>query len=87
MTDRAVFVDREKIMVPCGTTAEAWCARYDLEPFDAPCSSCGAVVRTTIPFAYRTLRGLIAPQCQCGTTDRPYCVVRAPKHGDLLDPY
>ena len=50
MTDRAVFVDREKIMVPCGTTAEAWCARYDLEPFDAPCSSCGAVVRTTIPF-------------------------------------
>lgn len=80
-----MIVDRSRILIPHGVTAEQWSERYNLEPFTHPCSGCGVERTTTIPFAYGRLRGLIAPECECGANP-PYCVVRDPKHGDLLDP-
>ncbi len=69
-----------------GVTAEAWAARFDIEPFTADCASCGREKTTTLPFAQGQLRGLQAPSCPCGDDSRaPYCIVRDPKHGDLLD--
>jgi len=79
-----VFIDRDDINLAHGVSTEKWCKRWDLQPFTCPCSNCGAPRTTTIPFFDDQIRGLIAEFCQCGTKDRPYCIVGV--GGDLLDP-
>lgn len=81
-----MIVDRSRILVAHGVTVEQWTERYGCEPFSHPCGDCGRELTTSIPFAYGRLRGLIAPACECGNDRPPYCVVRDPKHGDLLGP-
>lgn len=76
------MLDRSRFLFVFGIDRERSAARYDLEAFTHPCYQCGAELSTTIPFAYGTLRGLVAPQCVCGHTGTPYCVVRA--YGDIL---
>jgi hypothetical protein len=67
-----------------GVSAEAWAARWDLEPYTRPCSECGQPLTTTRPFAVGALRGLACPPCPCGNEATPYCLVAA--EGDLLAP-
>lgn len=67
-----------------GVTVEQWTARYGIEPFSHPCSECGRVLTTTIPFAQGTIRGLRAPDCECGNDATPFGMVRDPAFGDLL---
>jgi hypothetical protein len=71
------------------TDVEKWASDHYLEPFAHPCTGCGAELRTSIPFGWRTHDGrvgygLTAPHCACGVHDRadekgwtsnpPYCV-------------
>ncbi len=72
-----MFIRRDRILIPVGTSTAAWMDRWGLEKFEVPCSQCGTTRELTIPFAQGDYRGLIAPVCQCGTEDRPYCFVRA----------
>lgn len=67
-----------------GVPAEKWAARYGVEAFSHPCSECGRVLTTTLPFAQGTFRGLQAPKCVCGNEKTPFGLVRDPKYGDLL---
>lgn len=67
-----------------GATAAEWTSRYGVEPFQHPCSECGRLLETTIPFIQGTLRGLSAPQCECGNEQTPFGLVRDPKYGDLF---
>jgi hypothetical protein len=67
-----------------GATAEEWTERYGVEPFSHPCSRCGRVLSTTVPFVQGTLRGLRAPACVCGNERTPYVIVRDPQYGDLF---
>jgi hypothetical protein len=69
------FVDRTKMLLVLGVSAEEWADRYDLEPFESPCYKCGKMHTTDRPFAYEDQRGLMAPQCECGHPTPPYCVV------------
>lgn len=77
-------VNRQHFLKILGANPVTWAARYDLEPFRFPCSDCGQLLTTTVPFAYQQLRGLIAPDCSCGNKFPPYCVVRDLRFGDLL---
>lgn len=77
--------DRDSFLRIHGQDASAWAQRYGLEPLRHPCLRCGVILETTIPFAAGEIRGLIAPYCECGNTLVPYCAVRDPKWGDLLD--
>ena len=77
-------MNRERFLVVRGVSPERWAERYGMEPFDLACSECGAVMTTSIPFAFETLRGLLAPACACGNADTPYCVVREYGAGDLF---
>lgn len=79
-----MLVDRVRVLIPVGTTAEAWAARHDLEQYTRPCSRCGAMLTTSIPFASGQLRGLMAPVCACGNERTPYCVVCDARFGDLF---
>lgn len=72
-------------MIVHGITAEAWAKRWGIQPFSYPCSECGRMCTTSIPFAQGTLRGLQSPVCECGNERTPYGVVRDPAHGDLFD--
>lgn len=76
---------RNNFLYVYGVSSEQWAKRFGLEPFTYPCSECGIELTTTIPFAYDQLRGLAAPTCACGNEKTPYCLVRDPKFGDLLD--
>ena len=76
---------RENFLAVHGITAEHWAARYGIEPFSHPCHESGATLSTTAPFAVGQLRGLMAPPCACGNANTPYCLVRDPRFGDLLD--
>lgn len=67
-----------------GITAAAWTARYGVEAFSYPCSECGRMCTTSIPFAQGTLRGLQAPPCACGNDRTPFGMVRDPAYGDLF---
>jgi hypothetical protein len=67
-----------------GVDPKRWAKRYDLQPFSFPCYKCGRMGETTIPFVQGTMRGLTAPVCKCGHPTPPYCMVRAPEHGDLF---
>ncbi len=67
-----------------GISQESWTRRYGVLPFSHPCSQCGRMLTTTIPFAQGTLRGLAAPTCECGNESTPYAMVRDPAYGDLF---
>jgi hypothetical protein len=77
-------LNRERFLIVLGADAERWAKRYDIEPFSHPCSECGRMLTTSIPFAEGTLRGLVAPRCACGNDLTPYGAVRDPKFGDLF---
>lgn len=74
----------ERFLVVLGADPVRWAARYGISPISAPCSECGAILDTDIPFAYETFRGLKAPTCSCGNKYTPYCLVKDPKYGDLF---
>jgi hypothetical protein len=67
-----------------GVSVAEWTKRYGVEPFSHPCYECGRVLSTSIPFVQGTLRGLQAPQCECGHPNPPYAMVRDPAYGDLF---
>ena len=68
-----------------GITVEQWQKKYpELEPFDYPCHECGRILTTSIPFAWKQIVGLTAPECECGFKGTPYVYMRDPKYGDLL---
>jgi hypothetical protein len=67
-----------------GVTAEDWTARYGVEPCTHPCSECGTMLTTTIPFVQGALRGLAAQTCPCGNARTPFTLVRDPRYGDLF---
>jgi hypothetical protein len=72
------MLNRDSFFVVHGADPKRWCARYGLEPFTIPCNArCGRDVTTSIPFVRGELRGLIAPVCECGCIDTPYCAVGA----------
>ena len=75
---------RECFLIVHGVTAEQWAKRYDIEPFSHECHECGETLTTSVPFVVGELRGLVAPTCDCGNANAPYCLVRDPKFGDLL---
>src|SRR5664280_1112433 len=77
-------MNRTCFLVVFGMDANRWATRYGIEPFSHACDSCGSLLTTTIPIAFETLRGLRAPQCQCGNENTPYCFVRDTKSGDLF---
>ncbi len=77
-------MNRKRFLRVLGTSTEEWAKRYDIDPIEHPCGDCGKVLRTSLPFAYGELRGLMAPKCECGNEGTPYCLVRDPKYGDLL---
>jgi hypothetical protein len=81
----SLSLEPEKFLMVYGQNAESWANRFGLEPFTHPCYACGAELRTTQPFFCGELRGLIARRCSCGDAWPPYCVVRDPKYGDILD--
>lgn len=64
-----------------GITTAEWTRRYGVEPFSHPCSECGRVLTTTLPFAQGTLRGLEAPTCECGNERTPYAMLLEGPHG------
>jgi hypothetical protein len=73
-----------QVFVAVNSDPKEWARRYDIEPFTHPCHCCGAELTTTIPIASRTLRGMSAPNCDCGNARPPICLVAAPGHDDLL---
>lgn len=77
-------MNRHRFLVVFGMDADHWAARYGIEPFDVPCHVCGERLTTSQPFAYDSLRGLLAPRCVCGNDETPYCVVRDFRRGDLI---
>jgi hypothetical protein len=68
-------VDRTRFLHVHGVDPEKWAKRHGIEPFKGPCGGCGMILSTTVPFAYRHMRGLLAPKCECGYEGTPYCVV------------
>jgi hypothetical protein len=54
--------------------------KHGFEIFSRPCDDCGEPMTTTVPFRFRTSRGvnygLVAPLCECGSDDNPpYCML------------
>lgn len=74
---------RATFLLVLGADPERWAKRYGIEPFTHPCIVCGESCTTSIPFAARGFRGLIAPRCACGHRTTPYALVRA-DGGDLI---
>ncbi len=68
-------MNRESYLRVFGVDPAKWARRYGLEPFTVGCKECGLAMSTTIPVARGKLRGLLAPVCECGNADTPYCVV------------
>lgn len=67
-----------------GVSAKAWSRRFGIEVFSHPCSECGRMCTTSLPFAQGQLRGLQAPPCACGNVKTPFGLVRDAKYGDLF---
>lgn len=78
------LLNRDRFLLFLGMDERRWATRYGLEQFVVPCSSCGADLTTSVPFAFEMLRGFIAPRCTCGSEDTPYCFVRAIEGIDLF---
>jgi len=68
-----------------GVTAEQWTRRFGIEAFSHPCSECGRMCTTSLPFAQGELVGLQSPPCECGNVKTPFALMRDPKYGDLLN--
>jgi hypothetical protein len=81
-----IYWDPDRFIYVYGISAEEWAARYGITPFTQRCE-CGKKLVTSIPWAQGSLRGLRTPQCECGSGNRPYCMVRDPRHGDLFSPF
>ncbi len=77
-------MNRERFLIVHGTDGTRWAERYSIEPLSAPCIYCGASLKTTLPFACGSLRGLVAERCDCGNENTPYCLVRGAGAGDLF---
>jgi hypothetical protein len=75
------MIDRAAVLYPITDPSE-WAERYGLEPFATPCPRCDVLHVTERPFAQGRLRGLMAPQCECGHPTPPYCAVAV--DGDLF---
>lgn len=70
-----------------GVTVEAWTRRHGVEPYSHPCSKCGRLLTTSLPFVdvarwgdwsgeiVGRVYGLHAPVCICGNERTPYVVV------------
>ena len=57
--------------------AEEWAIKYGLEIKSCACQNCGVTLWTTIPFASKFLRGLIAPTCDdCGNESTPFTYIK-----------
>jgi hypothetical protein len=67
-----------------GLDPEKWARKHCIEAFSHPCSECGRVLTTSIPFVQGQMRGLQAPPCECGNKQTPYGMVRDSKNGDLF---
>lgn len=78
------MLNRQKFLIIHGIDVEKWAKKHELEQFECPCSQCGQVLKASLPFVYGQLRGLVAPQCDCGNKNTPYCVVRDARYGDLF---
>src|SRR5690606_35019746 len=78
------IMTRSRFMLLLGVDPVRWSTRYDIEPFSHPCDTCGTLLTTSIPFAFESLRGLVAPTCRCGNDRTPYCLVRKASSGDLF---
>jgi len=76
--------NRSRFLFPIGTDPQRWAERYDLTPFTGPCSDCGAMLTTTLPFVNGDLAGLAAPGCECGNENTPYCMIAKPGAPDIL---
>lgn len=77
-------MNSDRFLAVLGMDPKKWAARYDIEPFSAPCGVCGATLTTSVPFFQSSLRGLRSPKCSCGNVHTPYCVVREARAGDLF---
>lgn len=67
--------DPSRFLIAYGVDPVRWADRHRIEPFTAPCYSCGRDRTTVLPFAQGRLRGLIAEPCPCGHPSPPYCLV------------
>lgn len=47
-------------------SATKWAKRYNIEIRSRPCQKCGITQKTTIPWASKDWRGLVAPIHECG---------------------
>jgi len=69
-----MFVTEGRLYVH-GVSAERWTARYGVEPFSHPCSQCGEMLTTSLPFVQGRIHGLAAPPCKCGNDCTPYAIL------------
>lgn len=67
------MLPRSKFFLLKGIQWRRWAIKYGITPFAMECHSCGARRETTIPFVLKNIHGLIAPDCECGAKDNPYC--------------
>jgi hypothetical protein len=79
-----VTLDPTRRLIIHGADPVKWARRYGIQAFTADCYGCGAARECTLPFAQGKLRGLIAPVCECGKANPPYCMVSA-TGGDVLN--
>jgi hypothetical protein len=68
-------MDRDRFLLVLGMDATRWAKRYGIQPRSAACFYCGEKLVTSVPFAFESFRGLVAPTCPCGNVYTPYCVV------------
>ena len=58
-----------------GFNAQRFAERSGIEPFSHPCSGCGTMRTTSIPFVEGAKRGLAAPPCHCGDGGNMYSII------------
>lgn len=65
---------------------QVWTERYGLEVKHGNCLACGDPMSTTIPIFSKTIRGLKAPQCECGveTLFQTYVLTKGTDMPDLF---
>lgn len=73
-------MQREKFLTVHNADWLAWSERHGIDPMTTECKICRGQLTTNIPIVTNDLRGLKAPQCECGNDDTPFCFV---KHFDL----
>ena len=53
-------------MIYPNVSVEEWCKRYKITVKTRPCTKCGKLQTTSIPWASQGWRGLVAPLHDCG---------------------